>query len=274
LFGLEKAKKQILRYIAAYNQNPYAQIRPLLLIGPAGVGKTVFGRIIAKVLGKSLKVISMPSISAGWQFTGTEKGWGNACCGIIVESIIKNGELPVFLIDEVDKAAKHSFAYSSPQQGLLNLLDDSRDSFTDVFLEVPINLNNAFFILTANNLYDCDEFMVNRCMKVKIEGYNDPSERRIILADYIIPKLLKEYKLEKSELVLSDEVLDLIVSESSDPNGGLRIMQKQAENVVLEYLYQKHTNENSTLTVETVKKVLHELSKTESELSVRVGFGR
>jgi len=279
LYGLEKSKKQILKYLALLNQNPDAQIRPLLLVGAAGVGKSVVGKIIAKVINKPLKTVSMPSLSAGWQFTGTEKGWGNACPGIIVESILKKQELPVFLFDEVDKTARYSSQYSTPQQGLLNLLDDSRAEFTDVFFEVPINLNSAFFILTANDLSECNEYMADRCRVIEIEGYKDLEERRIILEDYILPKLFEECRLSDSNNSLSDEILDLILSESHDPHGGLRILQKQAENVALELVFQKQQqgsrkSVNTLLPVESVKSVLGELYQNKPEKTVRIGFGR
>jgi ATP-dependent Lon protease len=279
LFGLENAKRQVLRYIAAYNENPNAQIRPLLLVGAAGTGKSVFGKIIAKAMNKPFKVISMPAIGAAWQFTGTEKGWSNACCGIIVDSIIKEGDLPVFLFDEVDKAARDTYQYTSPQQGLLNLLDDSREKFADVFFEIPVNLKSAFFILTANSLSDCDEYMADRCLKIHVEGYKKPEERRIILTKYILPKLFKEYNLPASKYALSDEIISLILSASTDPNGGLRILQKQTENVLLELIYRKQQTSgsksmNALLPVEAVKSVLSELYRSKSEKASGMGFGR
>jgi ATP-dependent Lon protease len=278
LYGFDKPKRQILRYLAAFNENPEAPIRPLLLIGPAGTGKSVFGKVIAKAINKPLKTISMPAISAGWEFTGTEKSYSSACCGIIIDSIIKAGELPVFLFDEVDKAGNINHHYASPQQGLLNLLDDSREKFTDTFFEVPINLKSAFFVLTANELKECNKYMANRCMIIDIKGYKKPEERRIILTDYILPKLFKEYNLPKSGKLLG-YVIDSILSASSDPNGGLRILQKQAENIILEMIYRRQRDKSlktkkQLLPPELVKSVLDELYQENPEEPRKIGFGR
>jgi ATP-dependent Lon protease len=195
-----------------------------------------------------------------------------------VDSIIKAGELPVFLFDEVDKAGRVGWRYTSPQQGLLNLLDDSREKFIDTFFEAPINLSSAFFILTANNLDDCDEYMADRCFVIEVEGYKKPDERRIILRDYILPKLFNDYNMPGTRR-LPGYIIDLILSASTDPNGGLRILQKQAENIVLEMIYRKQRGGGrmtykQLLPPETVKSILSELYRSKSEKVSGMGFGR
>lgn len=275
LYGLESAKHQIEKYIAAYNENPGAQVRPLLLVGPAGVGKTVLGKVVADVMGKPLKFISMPALSAGFELLGNGKAWGTACLGIIAEAILKSGDIPVYLLDEIDKASKAGFQFSTPESALLCLFDDSREKFTDEFFEIALNLSGVFFILTANDLDLCNEIMLDRCRVICVEGYKDPQDRRIILTEYILPKMFKEYNLSYSGHKLPDEIIDLILEESKDPNGGLRILQKQAENVVMELIYRKQLNgsrkkNNAFISVEMAEEALNELYRGKG----KIGFKR
>lgn len=276
LYKLEGAKRQVLRSLAICMRNPNAPLRPLLLIGPAGTGKTSFARVISEAMGRSLKRISMPSLTAAWQFTGTEKSYGTAGCGIIIQSIIDAGEFPVFLFDEVDKADGVGGQYASVQHGLLNLLDDSRSSFRDEFFEIPVDLQNAFFILTANEEVKVNKFVMDRCRVIYIEGYKNIDDRRLILKDFMLPKIYKDYNLTTDEYELTDEVIDLILAESKDENGGLRILQMQAEVVLQEVILRMNmeSRENgsfSEMSCEAVKKVLAELSKRDSAKRI-LGF--
>jgi ATP-dependent Lon protease len=133
----------------------------------------------------------------------------------------------------------------------------------------------VFFILTANDLDLCNEIMLDRCRVICVEGYKDPQDRRIILTEYILPKMFKEYNLSYSGHKLPDEIIDLILEESKDPNGGLRILQKQAENVVMELIYRKQLNgsrkkNNAFISVEMAEEALNELYRGKG----KIGFKR
>ena len=268
LYKLCDAKRQVLRSLAVSMKNPRAPLRPILLVGPAGTGKTSFAKVISEAMGKPLKRISMPSLSAAWQFTGTEKAYGTAGCGIIIQAIIDSGEFPVFLFDEVDKADGVGGQFASVQHGLLNLLDDTRESFRDEFFEAPVDLRNAFFILTANDKYKVNKFVMDRCRVIYIEGYKNDDDRRLILKDYMIPRIYRDYNLTADEYTVSDETLELILAESKDEDGGLRVLQVQAEAVLQEAILRMKMKETGSLecdvmTPESVKSVLAELSKKE-----------
>lgn len=278
LYGLKTAKRQILRFLAICKRNPSAPLRPLLLLGPPGTGKTVFSKVIADALEKPLKVISMPSLSVGSQFTGSDKYYETAGCGIIVQSIIDYGDCPVFLLDEVDKAGgENSGRHSAPVHGLLNLLDDSRADFRDEFFEVPIDLQNALFILTANDRSCVNRFVLDRCRVVNIEGYKDIEERRIILEDYILPKLYKSYNLTSDDYEIPATAIDLILAESLDNEGGLRTLQSQAESVLQEAVLCMEFNQNTNssyevLTPEDVSQVLSEITQNIDVPNRAIGF--
>lgn len=274
LYGLDVAKRQVQRFLAVCKRKPCASLRPLLLIGPPGTGKSSFGKAIADALNKPLKRISMPSIIAGWEFTGSCKYWETAGCGIIVQSIIDAGKCPVFLIDEVDKGSSISGRYASAQHGLLALLDDCRESFMDEFFEVPIDLQNTLFILTANDMENVDRFVLDRCKVINIEGYRDIEDRRIILENYIFPKLYKEYNLASGDYEIPAAAIDLILSEGMDSEGGLRTLQTQAETVLQEAILCMEINQNKgsydeVLTQEDIGGVLSEMASTSNRV---IGF--
>jgi ATP-dependent Lon protease len=59
---------------------------------------------------------------------------------------------PVILIDEVDKIV-HGSQQGDPGAALLEILDpEQNNSFTDDYLDVPIDLSKVLFVCTANML--------------------------------------------------------------------------------------------------------------------------
>ncbi|MFN3496674.1 MAG: glutamate synthase-related protein, partial [Hydrogenophaga sp.] len=63
------------------------EVTPILLLGPPGVGKTHFARQIADLLGTSMSLVPMSSMTAGWLLSGSSSQWKGAKPG-------KGGILP------------------------------------------------------------------------------------------------------------------------------------------------------------------------------------
>jgi ATP-dependent Lon protease len=125
----------------------------LLLLGPAGVGKTYFSSALAKVLDTSFEVLSMASQSCGFTLAGLDPGWSTGKSGLILNCLMNNiGKTlsPVILLDEIDKAQQES--KSDPLGPLFSLLEpDSARSFRDEYAsEFSIDASHLFWIATAN----------------------------------------------------------------------------------------------------------------------------
>ena len=64
-------------------------MRPLLIVGPPGTGKTRFTHELAKALGTSWLELDMASLSSGWSISGCSGHWQDAKPGAIWDALVE-----------------------------------------------------------------------------------------------------------------------------------------------------------------------------------------
>jgi hypothetical protein len=130
----------------------HAYLRPLLLVGPPGGGKSRLGRRLGEVLGLHVWRTDA-SRSDGAVFGGTDKRWYSAepCHPFlaIAQGRIANA---MVLIDEIDKAATRS-DYGRFWDALLGFLEpETASRYPDPALQVTLDLSMVSYVATANSL--------------------------------------------------------------------------------------------------------------------------
>lgn len=155
------------------------EIAPILLLGPAGIGKTNFAKALSVLLGTGFGFISMSSLTAGWILSGSSSQWRGAKPGKVFETLI-DGQYanPVMLLDEIDKArAEHAY---DPLGSLYCLLEhDTASSFTDEFAEIPIDASQLIWIATANDERSIPRPILDRMNVYEVEA-PDADAARVI----------------------------------------------------------------------------------------------
>lgn len=126
-------------------------IKPLLLLGNPGVGKTHFSLKIAELLGTWTQIAPMSSMTAWWLLSWSSNQWRWSKPGKVFEALIGSDYAnPVMIVDEIDKASI-TWHYD-PLGALYQLLEeDTAARFVDEFAEVPIDASHVIWIATANN---------------------------------------------------------------------------------------------------------------------------
>jgi len=133
-------------------------IDPLLLVGPAGIGKSHVSMGLADILGVPMHTVSYAAAgSAGYTLSGSDRHWGNATSGVVFD-LLAMGEFanPVICLDEIDKAST-SFANGGrerdPMNELLALLEPlTAKEHRDRCSEIRVDARHIVWIATANNL--------------------------------------------------------------------------------------------------------------------------
>ena len=205
-YGLDKIKRRILEYLAVRKLKSDLRGPILCFIGPPGVGKTSLGHSIASALGRKFHRIALGGVRDEAEIRGHRRTYIGAMPGRVVHALKKVGvNNPVILLDEVDKLGRD--VRGDPSSALLEVLDpEQNNSFTDHFLNVPVDLSKVLFIATANESDTIPQPLLDRMEVIRLSGYT--FEEKIEIAKrHLLQKQLKAHGLTDAQLRIPDDVL-------------------------------------------------------------------
>ncbi len=229
-YGLDDVKKRILEYLAVRKLRKDNKGSIIILVGPPGVGKTSVGKSIARAMNKPFFRFSVGGMRDEAEIKGHRRTYIGAMPGKIIQGLkIVKSRAPVFLIDEVDKLA--SSYQGDPASALLEVLDPEQNiSFRDNYLDLPFDVSDIFFILTANSLDTIPEPLLDRAEIITLSGYID-QEKMEIAKKYLIPKTLKKNGMKKGQIKFDKDSLTLI-AQSYARESGVRNFEKCIDKIV------------------------------------------
>ena len=238
LYGMERVKQRIIETIIQINRTHTLPAYGLLLVGPAGTGKSQIAYAVARILKLPWTTLDMSSINDPEQLTGSSRIYANAKPGIIMEAFSMAGESNlVFIINELDKASSGK-GNGNPADVLLTLLDNL--GFTDNYIECMIPTVGVYPIATANDKSQISAPLMSRFAVIDIPDYT-PKEKKIIFSRYALPKILERMGLKENECVVSDSALDAVIEKYADTTG-IRDLEQAAEHLAANALYQIEVN--------------------------------
>lgn len=234
LYGMERVKQRIIETIIQINRTHTLPAYGLLLVGPAGTGKSQVAYAVARILKLPWATLDMSSINDPEQLTGSSRIYSNAKPGIIMEAFYNAGESNlVFIINELDKAAAGK-GNGNPADVLLTLLDNL--GFTDNYIECMIPTSGVYPIATANDKTQISAPLMSRFAVIDIPDYA-PEEKKIIFMQFALPKVLRRMGLKKEECIITEDGLDEVIAICSGSTG-IRDLEQVAEHIAANCLYQ------------------------------------
>jgi len=218
-YSLEKPKERIVEFFSVREladlrgiKNKESSGAILCFAGPPGVGKTSLANSIAEALGRPLVRIALGGLEDVNELRGHRRTYVGAMPGRLVQGLIEAKSMdPVIVLDEIDKVGRSM--RGDPTAALLEILDPEQNSkYRDYYLNFNIDLSNAIFIATANDVGRIPAPLRDRMEFIGLNSYT-PKEKFEIAKRYLIPQELKKHALKRREFSISDKALKILIDE-------------------------------------------------------------
>jgi ATP-dependent Lon protease len=274
-FSLEKPKERIVEYFAVKELLELRGIKNnkgagaiLCFSGPPGVGKTSLANSIATALKRPLVRIALGGLEDVNELRGHRRTYVGAMPGRITQGIIDAKKMnPVIVLDEIDKVS--SSGRGDPTAALLEILDPEQNSeFRDYYLNFNLDLSNAIFIATANDIGRIPAPLRDRMEFISLSSYT-PQEKFEIASRYLLPQEIKKHGLKKSELSISKPALKELIHSYTREAGVRNLRRRIAElcRKVAKEMLRSDSKDKISVTLKNLKsffdKSVFEIEKTD-----------
>lgn len=246
-YGLEEVKERIVEYLAVKEYTKSLKGPIICLVGPPGVGKTSIAKSIAHATNRKYTRMSLGGVRDEAEIRGHRKTYVGAIPGRLAyalkEAKVNN---PLILLDEIDKLGSDN--RGNVADALLEVLDSEQNStFRDHYLELDMDLSKVLFITTANSLDTIPAPLLDRMEIIEVSGYTY-EEKYHIAKGYLIPKLLKEHKLESNQFKISEAAIKDIINYYTR-EAGVRSLERVLGKLIRKSLTEMMKNNKNSISI-------------------------
>lgn len=256
-YGIKDVKDRVLEFLSVRKLKNDTKGSIICLVGPPGTGKTSIGISIAKALNKKYYRFSVGGMRDEAEIKGHRRTYIGAMPGQIIKGLrVTKTKNPVFVIDEIDKMTVSN--QGDPAAALLEVLDPEQNStFRDHYLDIPFDVSNVLFIVTANTTDTIPRPLLDRMEVITLSGYTS-DEKLHIGKKYLVPKSRAKHGLKSTDITYTDKILRKIAEEYAR-EAGVRNFEK-----CLDKIHRKVAME--LVEDEYKRSAMHEAGSSEEEI--------
>ena len=263
IYGHDKSKEAIIELIAKWISNPKSIGKCLGLMGPPGVGKTLFGKALGNILNIPFSQINVGGIDDASVLSGHSFTYSNAQPGLIIRKMILAGAPRcIIFIDEVDKTGV-KYGINEVMNVLIHITDpNTNDNFNDKFFqEVTFPLNKVLFIFSYNDPSKIDKILLDRIEQISVDAYTT-SEKIKIFKDHLLREITSDINLPENLFNFSDDVIEYLI-ETYTCESGVRGLKRKLEKIILKLnldkLYKRGVFESNDKNIEITKELIDKI---------------
>lgn len=149
------------------------RMRPVILNGPPGIGKSVWARKLAKFLSVPTADIDASKGGPGFALCGLDRGWGTALAGRPLDLILgRRIANPVIIVDEICKAKRGTSTNGtgfSFADALLSLIEPAISAEWECpYFRLRFDMSHILWVMTANDVHKVPETVRSRCQLIQL----------------------------------------------------------------------------------------------------------
>ncbi|WP_048709627.1 AAA family ATPase [Microvirga massiliensis] len=212
------------------------QLRPTILVGAPGSGKSRFARRLLTALGLPHDVVPCGGVSDG-VFAGTARRWSTGEPSLPVALITRHKVAgPGAVLDEIEKVGTSRHNGQVHDAMLAFLERETACRYHDPYVQAPCDISHITWLMTANELEGVSAPLRDRCRVLRFPG---PGHEHLpVLVRQIMTDILAEQGLDERWMSPLDEIEMNALAEAW-PGGSLRVLRRMIE-VVLTSRSMKH----------------------------------
>lgn len=203
----------------------HAALRPLLVVGPAGTGKSRFCVALARALGRRLFVQPMAGLSEALSIVGCSGNFLGAQPSLPVRAFMETRQAdPIVLLDELEKVGA-STQHGHPHDALLPLLEPATAAaFRCAFLDRAVDASRIVYWATANAVGSLPSPLLSRFEVVHTPGPRPEHVPAIVAA--LRADMADEFGVAIDSVPDTSEILRRRLEDALGKSSDLRVLRR------------------------------------------------
>jgi hypothetical protein len=216
--------------LSALVGRPHIAMRPTILVGPPGSGKTAYAERFLDILEVPNETYPCGGV-ADSTIAGTSRRWSSGEPSLPVAMIRRHASAsPAVILDELEKASL-SRQNGSLYDALLSLFEvQTATKWVDPYIQAPVDVSHVLWMSTANTLKGIPAVLIDRC---RVILFPEPRTKDLPTIAHQMLKKLAEKRGLKPDWAFSFSVEELDAMSRLWSKRSLRTLERLVEAVFM-----------------------------------------